>query len=314
VESYQWDPSGRLVAILQMVSGEWQVQKSFAWSGSNLTAVMDPGGRIVMRYVYLPGSRVPQYLLLPQFSLYNNANPVPRVFKYIADHLGSARLLVEISDGAIADRMEYDAIGRKTYKYYRDFQPFGFAGGFTLLGPNLVRFGARDYDPETGRWTSKDPIGFGGGDTSLYGYVLGDPINWTDFSGSAQFGMRPLDGVPVAIGEEGSPADQDNLEIAHEQLFFDDQTSPDNLGFFNDGEVRPDNPKKHEKSDYEMRDPVYDDKIMRDAVKNVNAGEYDVLSNNCQDWADAVRREYERLKKLEKEKEKDKKRLVCPKS
>lgn len=30
----------------------------------------------------------------------------------------------------------------------------------------LVRFGARDYDAETGRSTTKDPIGFDGGDTN----------------------------------------------------------------------------------------------------------------------------------------------------
>jgi uncharacterized protein RhaS with RHS repeats len=47
----------------------------------------------------------------------------------------------------------------------------------------LVRFGARDYDAETGRWTGKDPIGFNGGDTELYGYVGNDAINLIDSSG-----------------------------------------------------------------------------------------------------------------------------------
>lgn len=42
----------------------------------------------------------------------------------------------------------------------------------------------RDYDPSIGRWLSKDPILFGGGDTNLYGYVLQDPINWIDPSGT----------------------------------------------------------------------------------------------------------------------------------
>jgi len=44
----------------------------------------------------------------------------------------------------------------------------------------LVRFGARDYDPEVGRWTAKDPLLFNGRDTNLYASVLGDPINRTD--------------------------------------------------------------------------------------------------------------------------------------
>jgi uncharacterized protein RhaS with RHS repeats len=47
----------------------------------------------------------------------------------------------------------------------------------------LVRFGHRDYDPEVGRWTAKDPIGFAGGDTDLYGYVLNNPVLLFDPSG-----------------------------------------------------------------------------------------------------------------------------------
>ena len=55
-----------------------------------------------------------------------------------------------------------------------------FAGGLADRDTGLVRFGARDYDPRVGRWTSKDPIRFEGGDTSLYGYVLSDPANRID--------------------------------------------------------------------------------------------------------------------------------------
>ncbi|MET1257608.1 RHS repeat-associated core domain-containing protein, partial [Aliikangiella maris] len=36
------------------------------------------------------------------------------------------------------------------------------------------------YDPQAGRWTSKDPIGFAGGDSNIYGYVFSDPVNWID--------------------------------------------------------------------------------------------------------------------------------------
>jgi hypothetical protein len=39
------------------------------------------------------------------------------------------------------------------------------------------------YDASTGRWLSKDPILFDGGDTNLYGYVLNDPINFIDPEG-----------------------------------------------------------------------------------------------------------------------------------
>ena len=47
----------------------------------------------------------------------------------------------------------------------------------------LTRFGARDYDAEMGRWTSKDLIRFDGGDTNLYNYLVSDPINLIDSNG-----------------------------------------------------------------------------------------------------------------------------------
>lgn len=62
-------------------------------------------------------------------------------------------------------------------------QPFGFAGGIYDQHTKLTRFGARDYDAETGRWTAKDPIRFRGGDTNLYGYGYDDPINFIDPDG-----------------------------------------------------------------------------------------------------------------------------------
>ena len=63
------------------------------------------------------------------------------------------------------------------------YQPFGFAGGLYDADTGLVRFGARDYDAETGRWTGKDPLLFKGGDQNLYVYVGNNPINMNDVTG-----------------------------------------------------------------------------------------------------------------------------------
>jgi RHS repeat-associated protein len=63
------------------------------------------------------------------------------------------------------------------------FQPFGFAGCLYDGSTQLCHFGAREYDAQVGRWLTKDPIGFGGGDANLYGYTLQDPINWVDADG-----------------------------------------------------------------------------------------------------------------------------------
>jgi len=79
--------------------------------------------------------------------------------------------------------MDYDVWGNVIADTNPGFQPFGFAGGLYDVSTGLPRFGARDYDAETGRWTVKDPIRFSGGDTNLYGYTLQDPVNLIDPDG-----------------------------------------------------------------------------------------------------------------------------------
>ena len=44
------------------------------------------------------------------------------------------------------------------------------------------RFGARDYDPQVGRWTAKDPIGLEAG-ANIYEYVGSSPVDRVDTSG-----------------------------------------------------------------------------------------------------------------------------------
>jgi len=94
----------------------------------------------------------------------------------------------------VVQEMAYDAFGNVILDTNPGFQPFGFAGGIYDADTKLTRFGARDYDAEIGRWTAKDPIRFGGGDTNLYGYVVGDPVNFSDAFGL----IRVKDGVDVS--------------------------------------------------------------------------------------------------------------------
>jgi RHS repeat-associated protein len=101
----------------------------------------------------------------------------------LTDHLGSVRLVVNTADGAIAQRLDYDEFGQIIEDTNPGFQPFAFAGGLYDSDTRLVRFGARDYDPFTGRWTTKDPIGFNGG-INLFVYVGNDPISLVDPTGN----------------------------------------------------------------------------------------------------------------------------------
>ena len=104
-------------------------------------------------------------------------------YRIISDHLGSVRLVINTSDGSMAQRIDYDEFGNITQDTNPGIQPFAFAGGIYDQHTHLTRFGARDYDAFTGRWTSKDPILFAGGDLNLYGYTLGDPVNAVDLDG-----------------------------------------------------------------------------------------------------------------------------------
>jgi RHS repeat-associated protein len=119
-------------------------------------------------------------------------------YRIITDHLGSVRVVVDAQTGAIAQEMSYDEFGRVLSDTNPGFQPFGFAGGLYDPDTRLVRFGARDYDAETGRWTSKDPMLFDGGDTNLYAYVGNDPINRVDPSGRDWFSCECI-GCQVGV-------------------------------------------------------------------------------------------------------------------
>ncbi|MGH3054519.1 MAG: RHS repeat-associated core domain-containing protein, partial [Gaiellaceae bacterium] len=89
-----------------------------------------------------------------------------------------------VSSGAIVQRRDYDAWGVVTASSGSNTQALGYAGGLTDASTGLVRFGARDYDPAAGRWTAKDPVGFGGGSTNLMAYAAGDPIDLIDPTGT----------------------------------------------------------------------------------------------------------------------------------
>lgn len=114
-------------------------------------------------------------------------------YRLVTDHLGSLRQVVNTSTGQIVGQIEYDEYGNVISSYDSLSLPFGFAGGLYDAQTKLLRFGARDYDASVGRWASKDPIRFNGGDKNLYVYVLNTPIGTVDpygtFSNSAGLGL-----------------------------------------------------------------------------------------------------------------------------
>ena len=121
------------------------------------------------------------------------------------DQVGSLRVVADVS-GNVVKRIEYDSFGNIISDTDPTFEvPFGFAGGLHDRDTGLVRFGYRDYDPDVGRWTAKDPIFFAGGDTDLYGYCLSDPVNFIDPLGlyltpSQKIKVSIASGIGSAVG------------------------------------------------------------------------------------------------------------------
>ncbi len=167
VISYEIDGFGRRVG--KLVDGKL-VNGYLYRSGTQLKAVTDGAGKVLVSFGYGP-AHTPTVMNTPS-----------RVYRIIADHLGSVRLVVDANTGAIAQRIDYDEFGRVTQDTNPGFQPFGYAGGLYDPDTQLVHFGARDYDAEIGRWITKDPLLLGGG-SNVYAYVGNDPINLTDISG-----------------------------------------------------------------------------------------------------------------------------------
>jgi RHS repeat-associated protein len=139
-----------------------------------IAAELDGSGNVVAQFIYAGMSHSPDFMI-------NDG----AVYRFVKDQLGSPRVVVNVTTGAIAQQLEYDEFGHLLADSATGFQPFGFAGGLYDRDTGLVRFGARDYDASTGRWTAKDPISFEGGDTDLFAYASNDPVNAIDPNGQA---------------------------------------------------------------------------------------------------------------------------------
>jgi RHS repeat-associated protein len=162
---YVHDPLGRRIA--KMINGS--VTEKYLWQGlTRLLAVFDGTDNLIMRFEYAD-ARMPVAMTKDGSTYY-----------LTYDQVGSLRIVADTAANVLK-RIEYDSFGNIIQDTNPSFAiPFGFAGGLHDRDTGLVRFGYRDYDPDTGRWTAKDPIGFAGGDTDLYGYCLSDPVNFVD--------------------------------------------------------------------------------------------------------------------------------------
>ena len=103
-----------------------------------------------------------------------------QTYYLLKDQVGTIKAVVTAA-GVVEKEITYDSFGNILEETNPTFTiPLGFAGGLHDRNTALVRFGFRDYDPDSGTWTAKDPVLFASGDIYLYEYCSGNPVKSRD--------------------------------------------------------------------------------------------------------------------------------------
>lgn len=176
---FDYDGASRMVGIRQLVNGAAVSHRKLAWHGGRIVEERDTNGVVTKRFF-------PQGV---QLVTGTNAG----FYYYTRDHLGSIR---EVTDAAgnIRARYAYDPFGRRT-KVTGDLDAdFGFAGMFWGSEADLYLTHFRQYDPDLGRWLSRDPLANAELRTgpNLYAYVRNNPISRIDPHGLIDSGKVGL--------------------------------------------------------------------------------------------------------------------------
>ena len=211
-------------------------------------AELDGGGNLVSRFVHATRINAPEYLVKGAST-----------FRVLTDHLGSPRLVIDTTTGAVAQRIDYDEWGIVLQDTNPGWMPFGFAGGLADRGTRLDRLGVRDLSSASGRWSARDPAQFRSGDTNLYTYAASEPVDLSDpggwSKGDQRFGI-PKDFWRWYHRQYKSPGDPDIGREGAERLFEewqsqgrpDDEghrTEPDEAPVEEPGEVEPVEPAEY---------------------------------------------------------------------
>jgi RHS repeat-associated protein len=181
VVGIKYDPFGR--RIEKNVNGRIT---RYVYDGANMVLEYGPNDRIKSRYIH--SLMVDEPLALERGR---------EVYYYHADGLGSVRELTD-DTGSIAKSYQYKSFGRIHSQTGTLHQPFTFTGREYDSEIGLYYYRSRYYNPRTGRFLTKDPIGFAGGDVNLYRYTRNNPINWVDPTG--MFFFLYHGGISLAAG------------------------------------------------------------------------------------------------------------------
>jgi len=158
-------------------------KRRFAYDGWNMIAefTVDGGGNLTPDRQYtwgtdLSGSEQGAGGVGGLLSVSNGGTPL------IACYDGNGNIVAWMNaSGAAVARQDYDPFGNRIIREGVEI-PVGFSTKYEDRETGMLYYGHRYYDPETGRWPSRDPIEERGG-VNLYGFVGNRSLNTIDILG-----------------------------------------------------------------------------------------------------------------------------------
>lgn len=165
---YDYDGVGNRVGL--KVGGD---TRRFLLDPTGMTKILaeyDGSGNLVANYVYGLG-------------LVYKVDAADKPYYYHYNFTGSTVAMTDTS-GNVVNKYAYAPFGRVAGSVESVPNLFRYAGKSGVVDDKngLYYMRARYYDPEVGRFITKDPIGFDGG-VNLYGYVENNPTNYIDPQG-----------------------------------------------------------------------------------------------------------------------------------
>jgi len=157
-------------------------------AGNNLIAEMAGDGTPLRDYIYLGSEPVAMKVYGTQAGIYY----------FLNDHLGTPQKIVD-STGAMVWEAAYLPFGQAQVLVATITNNLRFPGQYFDAETGLHYNWHRNYDPQTGRYLTPDPIGLDGG-INLYAYVQNNPVNRIDPLGLYDLNFSAGFHVPVSPG------------------------------------------------------------------------------------------------------------------